>query len=172
MMREVLNIKKLQDYFKSEGITHLTTLTHANVAERQIRTLKKMISDRLQIHKGVWTDYLKPVLDKYNNKMIHSTTGLTPNNAHRDENAIQVKANSVMKEKYLRKYPNIKEGDDVRVFTKSGGNYTSRKESRNSWSDKIYEVKEVGRDLQFNKYYKLENLPKKYMRHELLLVNK
>ena len=122
--------KKLQDYFRSEGITHLTTLTHANVAERQIRTLKKMISDRLQIHKGVWTDYLKPVLDKYNNKMIHSTTGLTPNNAHRDENAIQVKANSVMKEKYLRKYPNIKEGDDVRVFTKSGGNYTSRKESR------------------------------------------
>ena len=61
---------------------------------------------------------LKPVLDKYNGKMKHSTTGMTPNEAHKDENSVEVKANSVMKEKYLRKYPNIKEGDEVRVFTK------------------------------------------------------
>ena len=163
---------KLQDYFKGEGIIHNISLTHATVAERQVRTLKKMISDRLLVKKDNWETILKPVLNKYNNKMIHSTTGLAPNNAHRDENAIEVKANSVMKEKYLRKYPNIKEGDDVRVFTKSGGNYTSFKESRNSWSDKVYEVKEVNRDVQMNKYYMLEGLSKRYMRHELLLVSK
>ena len=164
--------KKFQDYLKGEGITHLTTLTHANVAERVIRTLKKMISDRLQIHKGSWTIMLKPVLDKYNGKMIHSTTGLTPNNAHKDENSVEVQVNSVMKEKYLRKYPNIKEGDDVRVFVKGKGNYTSRKESSTQWSTRTYEVKEVARDPQLNKYYKLEDLPKKCMRHEILLVNK
>ena len=163
--------KKFQDYLKGEGITHNITLTHANVAERMIRTLKKMISDRLLVHKGAWTIMLKPVLDKYNGKMKHSTTALTPNEAHKDENSVEVKANSVMKEKYLRKYPNIKEGDDVRVFTKSGGNYTSRKESRNQWSEKVYEVKEVSRDTQLNKYYVVEGLSKKYMRHELLLVN-
>ena len=59
------NSNKLQDYLKGEGITHKITLTHANVAERLIRTLKKMISDRLQVHKGSWTIMLKPVLDKY-----------------------------------------------------------------------------------------------------------
>ena len=166
------NSKKLQDYFKGEGITHKVTLTHANVAERMIRTLKKMISDRLQIHKGSWTIMLKPVLDKYNSKMVHGTTGLVPNEAHKDENSIEVKANSVMKEKYLRNYPNIKAGDDVRVFVKGKGNYTSRKESRSQWSEKVYEVKEVNRDPQLNKYYVIEGLPKKYMRHELLLVNK
>ena len=91
---------------------------------------------------------LKPVLDKYNKQMVHSTTGLVPNDAHRDENHIEVKANSVMKEKYLRNYPNIKEGDKVKVYTKSGGNYTSRKETRSRWSDRVYQVKEVNRDAQ------------------------
>ena len=57
-----LNDKILQKYLKHEGITHNTTLTHANVAERMIRTLKKMIR------------VLKPVLDKYNKQVKHSTT--------------------------------------------------------------------------------------------------
>ena len=167
------NSNTLQNYFKDEGITHKITLTHANVAERMIRTLKKMISDRLQIHKeGAWTIMLKPVWDKYNNMMVHSTIGLTPNEAHKDENSIEVKANSVMKEKYLRNYPNIKVGDDVRVFVKGKGNYTSRKESRSQWSEIVYEVKEVNRDPQLNEYYVTDGLSKKYMRHELLLVNK
>ena len=164
--------KKLQEFFKAEGIIHNITLTHANVAERMIRTLKKMISDRLQIHKGSWTLMLKPVLEKYNSKMKHGTTEMTPNEAHKDENSIEVKANSVMKEKYLRNYPNIKEGDKVRILDKGKGNYTSRKESRSNWSEKVYEVKEVNRDMQLNKYYVLEGLTKRYMRHELLLVNK
>ena len=165
------NSKKLQDYFKGEGITHKITLTHANVAERLIRSLKKMISDRLHVHKGAWTIMLKPVLDKYNKQMKHSTTGLVPNDAHRDENAVEVKANSVMKEKYLRKYPKIREGDKVKIFSKGKGNYTSRKESATRWSEKSYEVKEINRDAQLNTYYLVENHNKKFMRHELLLVS-
>ena len=62
-----------------------------------IRTLKKMIRDRLQVHKGSWTIMLKPVLDKYNEQMKQSTTGMTPNEAHKDEHHIEVKANSVLK---------------------------------------------------------------------------
>ena len=101
-----------------------------------------MISDRLQIYKGSWTIILKPFLDIYfNNKMVHSTTGLRSNEARKDENSIEVKANSVIKEKYLRNYPNIKAGDDVRIFEKDKDNYISRKESRNQWSEKIYEKK-------------------------------
>ena len=171
-MKEVLNIINCKIILKNEGIIHNITVTHANVAERVIRTLKKMISDRLLVKKDNWETMLKPVLNKYNSKMKHSTTQMTPDTAHRDENAIEVKANSVLKERYLRNYPNIKEGDNVKVFTETGGNYTSRKESRSQWSDKVYDVKEVKRDLQMNKYYVIEGLSKRYMSHELLLVNK
>ena len=48
--------------------------------------------------------------------MVHGATGLTPNEAHKDENSIEVKAESVMKERYLRNYPEA--GDDVRVLLK------------------------------------------------------
>ena len=109
------------------------------MAERMIRTLKKMISDRLLKRDGAWTTMLKPALDKSNKRMVNSTTGLVPNDAHRYENHIQAKANSVMKEKYLRSYPNTKEGDTVKAFTKCVGNYTSRKETRSKWSKKAYE---------------------------------
>ena len=36
-----LNSKKLQTFFREEGITHVITKTHANPAERMIRTVKK-----------------------------------------------------------------------------------------------------------------------------------
>ena len=165
------NYKKLQDYLQGEGIEHVVTLTHANVAERAIRTIKKMITDRALHTKGAWTILLKPALDKYNKTMVHSTTGLVPNEAHKDDNAVEVKANSVLKEKYLRKYPKIEEGDKVKIFTKGKGNYTSRKESRNQWSDETYEVKEVGRDMNLNKYYIVEGKSKRYNRHELLMID-
>ena len=39
---------EVQTYFKEEGIRHLTTLGHAPVAERQIRTMKDMIYQRIE----------------------------------------------------------------------------------------------------------------------------
>ena len=165
------NYKKLQDYLKGEGIEHVISLTHANVAERAIRTIKKMITDRVLVTKGAWTILLKPALDKYNKTMVHSTTGLVPNEAHKDDNFLTVKANSVLKEKYLRKYPKVEVGDKVKVFVKGKGNYTSRKESRNQWSEQSNEVKEVSRDGQLNKYYIIEGKPKRYNRHEILLID-
>ena len=93
---------------------------------------------------------------------------MTPDEAHKDDNAVAVKANSLLKEKYLRKYPKVEVGDKVKVikvFVKGKGNYTSRKESRNQWSEQTYTVKEIGRDLQLNKHYILEGRTKKYNRH-------
>ena len=162
---------KFQDWLKGEGINHVITLTHANVAERFIRTIKKMIGDRALVTKGAWTILLKPALDKYNKTMKHSTTEMTPNEAHKDDNHVTVKANSVLKEKYMRKYPQVKEGDKVKIYVKGKGNFTSRKQTRSQWSDRSYEVKEVGRDGLLNKYYILDGLSKKYNRHEILLIN-
>ena len=165
------NSKKLQDYFKGEGINHIITLTHANVAERAIRTIKKMIGDRADFTKNSWSEMLKPVLKKYNSTMVHSSTGYTPNKAHQDDNEVNVKANLVLKEKYLRKYPKIEEGDKVKVYDKGKGNYSSRKETRSKWSSQTYTVSSVNRDITLNKYYLLEGRTKKYNRYELLLVD-
>ena len=78
-----LNSKKLQTFFKEEGITHVVTKTHANQAERMIRTIKKMIGDRLRHYKTkTWVEVLKPSLHRYNDQ-VHSSTKTTPNNAHK-----------------------------------------------------------------------------------------
>ena len=55
-----LNSKKVQDFFKGEGITHIITKTHANQAERVIRSLKNMIADRLRANRDkTWVEMLQ-----------------------------------------------------------------------------------------------------------------
>ena len=166
-----LNSKKIQNYLKGEGIELIITKTHASQAARMIRTIKKMISDRLRHHKGSWVEMMKVSLKKYNSSQIHSSTQTTPNKAHDLDNVLDVRANQILKEKHNRKYPNVTEGDYVKVYSKGKGNYTSRKESRSVWSERKYKVILVGKDLLNNKYYKLDGLSKKYNRHEILLVN-
>ena len=139
-----LNSKKLQAFFKGEGITHIITKTHANVVERAIRTFKKMIGDRMRHFKNkTWVEVMRVALKAYNNK-IHSSTKMTPNRAHDLKNALEVKSNLILKEKHNRKYPNINKGDYVKVFDKGKGNYVSRKETRSQWSERKYKVILVG----------------------------
>ena len=163
--------KKLQEYLKGEAIRSIITLTHANVAERSIRTVKKMLGDRIKATNRTWTSLLQAVLNKYNQQMTHGTTKLTPNEAHKDENAVEAKANSLMKEKYLRKYPKLNVDDKVKIYNKGKGNYTSRKETTSRWTNNTFTITNIGRDMMLNKYYEVEGRPKKFNRHELLLVN-
>ena len=81
-------------------------------------------------------------------------------------NVIQVRTNLILKEKHNRKYPNISEGDYVKIFEKGKGNYVSRKETRSQWSERKYKVILVGRDMMNNRYYKLDGMSKRYNRHE------
>ena len=62
----------VKDFFEKEGITHVVTLTHANVVERFIRTMKNMIHDRVRFNRGSWTVMLSKALDKYNDT-VHSS---------------------------------------------------------------------------------------------------
>ena len=167
-----LNSKKIQNYLKGEGIELIITKTHASQAERAIRTFKKMISDRLRHNpSSTWVEMMKASLKKYNNSQVHSSTGMVPNNAHDLDNALEVRSNQILKEKHNRKYPNVTEGDNVKVYSKGKGNFVSKKESRSVWSERKYKVILVGKDLLNNKYYKLDGLSKKYNRHEILLIN-
>ena len=93
---------KVLGLFKEEDITHVITKTHANQAERMIRTVKKMIGDRLRHYKNkTWVEVPKPSLNRYNNQ-VHSSTKTTPNNAHNLDNVIQVRTNLILKENMLR----------------------------------------------------------------------
>ena len=160
---------KVKTFFDGEGINHIITSTHANVAERWIRTLKNGIHDRVRFTKAKWEDMLKIVVNKYNNT-IHSSTKLKPKDAHDDKNspdvAFQLTVNSINK----RKYPNINEGDEVKIYDSGQGKYANRKETTSTWSNTTYKVEKVDRDINLNKYYVLENLNRHYNLNELLLI--
>ena len=130
----------VKEFFDAEGINHIITLTHANVVERFIRTLKNMVYDRVRFNKAGWTSMLPLVLKKYNSSK-HSSTKLPPNEAHDDKNHMDVRVNLTRREKNVRKYVEIKENDTVKIFTKGRGNYTDRKETTSKWSKESYTTK-------------------------------
>ena len=159
----------VKEFFEGEGIEHIVTQTHANVAERFIRTMKNMIHDRVRFNKAGWTSMLPQALNKYNTT-VHSSTKMSPKQAHKDENNSSVRVNLTLREKNKRKYPEIKEGDSVKYFHKKKGNYTDRKEYNSKWSERAYKVEKIKYDMTGNRTFKLEGLAKPYLRHELLLV--
>ena len=160
----------VKEFLDGEGIIqHTTTLTHANVAERFIRTIKNMIHDRVRFNKADWTSMLTPSLNKYNNTK-HSSTELTPKEAHKDTNHLKVGVNLTLKEKNRRKYPPINEDDNVKIYEKKRGNYTDRKETNPKWSKRSFKVVDIKRDMMGNRTFKLAGLTRPYLRHEILLV--
>ena len=160
----------VKKYLDGLGIVQKTTRTHANIVERLIRTIKNGVADRIRFTKGNWTDLYKPTLKRYNNT-IHSSIGAKPVEAHKDENRVNVKVNLTLKQKHFRKYPQLTVGDKVKIYTKGAGNYISRKETNSRWSDKVYTIENIDRDMTLQKYYLLEGLKRRYLRHELLMVD-
>ena len=105
---------KVQELFNAENMNHITTLTHANIAERFIRTLKNGTSDRIRGNDKKWYDMLKHVINKYSNT-VNSTIEMKPVQAHRDDNSLEVKQNIECQTYYTRKYPHISVGDKVKI---------------------------------------------------------
>jgi len=132
--------------------------------------IKNGIHDRVRITNARWEDMLNFVVNKYNNT-IHSSTNHTPKEAHEDNTSPDVIANLTMKAINKRKYKNISVGDEVKIYTKGKGKYSSRKEATSKWSDEIYTVTKIDRDITLNTYYILDGLTKHFNRHELLLID-
>ena len=147
----------VKDFFEKEGITHVVTLTHANVVERFIRTMKNMMHDRVRFNRGSWTVMFSKALDKYND-------------AHDDKNHMDVRVNLTRRERNTRKYPEVKVNDMVKVFEKKRNNYTERKEYNSKWSNQSYKIVKIEYDDVGNRTFKLEGLNKPYLRHEILKV--
>ena len=180
-----LNSKLLQDYFKEHNIKHITTRTHAAVAERAVRTIKDLIYRRLEKNptmkwyddakhrpnisaKPKWYDVkiLANSLVMYNYKMVSSSTGMTPNNAREKKNELDVKLKLELGRKTTRTYPPVEVNDKVRIYKKKG---KFDKERVPVWSENSFNVDKIEVS-QGQKFYHVAGRDKPLLRHEILKV--
>jgi hypothetical protein len=111
----------LKRYYEEEGIKHYITRNHAAFAERFIRTYKALLYQRIDsitnmnIVDPQWTSYNEQVLGTYNDKLIHSSTTMTPADAMKDTNQLDVKASMALRVTQNRKYPPLNVDDSVKI---------------------------------------------------------
>ena len=72
-------------------------------------------------------DYLSEVLLTYNNKSIHSATGMTPKEASKKENEFKAMISVALRAKKERKYPELNVGDKVKILRKESNNRKRKK---------------------------------------------
>ena len=146
-------------------IKHIISTSPPPFSERAVQEIKNMIHarlDGLDLSKEKWIDMLGPVLKQYNRR-VHGTTGMSPNDARKDENSIEVYLNIKQKAQYKRKYPKLSIGDSVRTTIKQ---HTFKKGYTSSWSKEVYQITYI-RD---NQYLVNDQKRKVYNRWELLKI--
>jgi hypothetical protein len=150
---------------------HLYVTKHsAMIDERFNRTFKNMIWKRLKASgkdRTQWTSFIDEVLVTYNYEMVSSATGMTPNEARKPANTLQVKIALEMRRGKTRKHPPISVGDYVKTFFKK--QTQNKKENVPNWSKKVYKVERVSETFG-QKYYHLEGETRPYLIHDLRKV--
>ena len=66
-------------------------------------TFKEMLDKRIKPNMQ-WADLIYPILLTYNNKLVQSPTGLTPQEARDPPNELEAHVNMILKAKHKRKY--------------------------------------------------------------------
>ena len=161
------NSKEIQSYFKDNNIRWLSTNTHAGVVERLIRTIKNYIYKRAEHFKKPWHEFIYSSMLTYNHKSIHSVTKHTPEEARKPANEFKVRLNLLINKKHNRLYPELNVHDKVKIYKKK--DLKHKKERFSVWSANTYEVESII-ESHGQKLYKVQGMPKQYMRHELLKV--
>ena len=165
--------KPIMEYLEDEKIEIHRTRGHPAFAERFIKTYKDKLFKRVEADKKKgkeniqWTDYNFEILLTYNNKDIHSSHNLTPKDARLPKNELKVKLILSIHAKRSRTYPEIDEGDNVKIMRKKG---ISEKEHTSHWNKTIHKVTKIEKKLG-QKYYHLDDENRSYLRHELLKVS-
>ena len=158
--------KELKGFLDREGIELVTTYEHANIAERTIRTIKSLLDKRIEDKPRLWTEVLPEVLKKYNEKMEHSTIGMTPKEATKESSEFYVKTRLEINRISNRKYPELKKGDFVRVYKKKS---KFAKERVPVWEDGRRKITAVVTSFG-QKLYEVEGIVKPLIRSNLLKV--
>ena len=149
-------------------INHIISNTPPPFSERAVQEIKNMIFARLEgleIDKQNWTDVLPAVLKKYNNR-IHGTIEMSPIDARKPDNQIQVYMNIRQKAQFKRKYPKLSKDDQVRVYIKP---HTFKKGYQSSWSREVYKIIYISPDGK--EFLVNDNKRKVYNRWELLKIS-
>ena len=148
-------------------IKHIISSSPPPFSERAVQEIKNMIFTRLEgleIDKQNWIQILPAVLKKYNNR-LHGTTELSPIDARKPENQIQVYMNIRQKAQFKRKYPKLNLSDQVRTYIKP---HTFKKGWDTSWSKEIYKIIHISADGK--QFLVNHNKRKVYNRWELLKI--
>ena len=72
--------------------------------------------------------------------MKHSVTGFTPKDARKPSNELKVKLHLNMNAKRYRVYPDLRVGDEVKIFRKRKPN---EKERVSNWSQNFYTIEKL-----------------------------
>lgn len=148
-------------------IKHITSTSPPPFSERAVQEIKNMIHTRLEgldLSKEKWVELLPAVLKKYNSR-VHGSTGMSPNEARKDENSIQVYLNIRQHAQYKRKYPKLSVGDSVRTYIKP---HTFKKGYQSSWNKEVNKIIHVSNDGK--QFLVNDNKRKVYNRWELLKI--
>ena len=167
-----LSSKSIQEYLKKEGVECYVTRGHANVSERAIRTFKDMLYKRVECDEQLkkdniqWTDYVPEILLTYNNKQVHASHRLTPNEARKPQNHFSVKMQLELNRIKTRKYPSLRIGDEVKMFRQKG---IAEKERSSTWSVNKHKIENIEKKLG-QEYYSVKGVNRPYLRSEILKV--
>ena len=164
-----LSSQAMQTYLKEKNIKHVITRNHAWFAERAIKTFKQALYKRIENSKSdniQWVDFVYEIILTYNNKLIHSSTKYTPADARKKSNEFNVRLNLLLHKKHSRIYPELTEGDKVKIYRKKK---ITEKERSSYWSDNTYELEDITKSHGQN-YFKLVGLTRLYLRNEILKV--
>ena len=149
-------------------IKHIISSSPPPFSERAVQEIKNMIFARLEgleIDKQNWTDILPAVLKKYNNR-VHGTTELSPIDARKPENQIEVYLNIKQKAQFKRRYPKLNLSDQVRTYIKP---HTFKKGYHSSWSREVYKITYISSDGK--QFLVNDNKRRVYNRWELLKIS-
>ena len=154
------------EFCESHKVKLITTRTHAWGAERFIRTLKDMINKRIENTEKTWKDVLFEVLLTYNNKDVHTATGLTPDRAKLDKYRLQVKMNLELHRISQRRYPTVDVNDKVKLYKKKG---RFDKENTSVWLPQTHTIALITESMG-QKFYHITGHKKPFLRHEILKI--
>ena len=161
-----------KEYVDGEGIELYRTRGHPAFAERFIRTFKDKLFKRVEHDekKGKaniqWVDYIFEIMITYNNKDVHSSINMTPNETRKERNEFKAKLNGSVKARKEKIYPPLEVGDRVKILRKKA---ITEKERTSHFLQGEYTVEAINTKLN-QKYYTLEGYNRPLMRHELLKV--
>mgnify|MGYP002176691739 CR=1 FL=1 len=127
---------------------------------------KRIDGDTKQKDGYQWTDYLQQTMKSYNTENIHSSTKMTPIEAIKPTQSIDVKTNLELIALKNRKYPPLNIDDNVKILSKRK---PGEKERISKWSIEIYKVKSITKILGQD-YYKVDGIDRDYIRGEILKV--